>query len=78
MSWKENWEEADELCDEIVEMIDSEIDDEKKEGPAADFFESVREKAAAIQETVTRTRRATEGQITALENMKAGVESWLD
>lgn len=63
-------DEAMELCDEILDLID-ELPDR-----AQDFAESVGEKVRSIRETVEQRGMATDGQLTALENMKAGVERW--
>lgn len=42
-----------------------------------DFAASVEEKADAIAESVARHRAATEGQLTALENMLDGLRRWV-
>jgi hypothetical protein len=65
------WEEADQLCDEILEMID-EIPERGE-----NFGASVMAKVEDIQKTIKETERVTSGQLTALENMKEGVQKWI-
>jgi hypothetical protein len=59
-------------CDDIQEKID-ELPDEGME-----FGESVGEKVAGIAETIERTRRVTDAQARALDNMEDGVDRWLE
>ena len=45
---------------------------------AFEFFESVQEKVGSIRETIESNKRFTEGQKSALANMEAGVDKWLE
>lgn len=69
-------EEGLELCDEILRLIDEDIP-----GSAYDrgyeFFESVEEKVKSIRGSIEGTKRFTDNQKSALENMKSGVEKWI-
>lgn len=58
------------LVDEILEMADQTCD------AGREFAESVAEKARLIGESVERSGAATDGQITALQNMLDGLERW--
>jgi hypothetical protein len=64
-------EEAISLVDEIRETADY-VCDEGRE-----FADSVLEKSMAIGQSVERIGRATQGQITALENMLEGLQAWV-
>jgi len=67
--------EVEQLASRIVELIDEELPESALE-KAPDFFESVKEKTLAINETVATTNRATSGQVRALKNMLGAVEAW--
>jgi hypothetical protein len=71
-----DWKEIVGLADSICELIDDAPGDVWDR--AYEFFESVQEKAKDIGETVRRTKRATQGQKDALENMESGVNKWLE
>ena len=79
-----DWREINALCDNIIEMIDEDVTEEMHDDDDDGFFENVREKVMSIQETVLKRANAnppkqpTDKQVTALENMKAGVQAWLD
>lgn len=66
------WETALETCDEIL----SDCDDIPENGK--DFAESVREKVENIKEWIVNNGAVTDNQLNALENMKYGVERWLN
>ena len=66
-----DWEDADELCDEILEDIDD------IPGAGQDFADSVRAKVESIQLTIQDNANATDKQVTALQNIHAGVKKWL-
>lgn len=59
-------------CDEICELI------EDLPETAFDFGESVGEKVRGIAQTIERTNEVTKPQQSALDNMQAGVERWLE
>lgn len=67
--------EALDLADRIEETYEDEVPDRAKED-GEDFFEGVLGRTRAIAETIDRTQRVTDGQLTALQNMLAGVEKW--
>lgn len=60
------------FADDILSMID-ELPDR-----AYDFGESIREKVEGIKQTIEERQCVTHGQWEALDNMKGGVERWLD
>ena len=66
-----SYEEAMQLIDEIQSM--------SEDVPPAgqDFAESVREKSAAIGETIEKYGRVTDAQLTALRNMRNGLARWV-
>lgn len=68
--------EAVRLAEEIANTIEDSVSDRAKSGNA-DFFESVLKRSKDIAETVTKRQTATDKQITALENMLAGVQRWV-
>jgi hypothetical protein len=73
-------DEALELCEEIITMIDEDRDLEEaqeRNDRCMAFCESVREKVSDMSETIEDRGRVTEGQATALENMKAGLDRWI-
>jgi hypothetical protein len=61
-----------ELCDEILELVD---DLPEK---AEEFADSVRNLVLSMRGSIEQWGRATVGQKTALENVKRGVENWLE
>lgn len=65
-------EEAIALCDEILELLP------QLPERAEDFRASVEEKVTGIRATVEEREDVTEAQATALGNMRAGVERWLE
>jgi hypothetical protein len=62
------------LCDEILEML-MEVPDTEA---GNNFGLSVEDKVLGIQSFVSRNKRATQGQLDALENMKIAVERWIN
>ncbi len=64
--------EALELCDLVISMID--------DLPTAgvEFGESVGDRVRGIAETIDHTGVVTANQRNALDNMRAGIERWLD
>jgi hypothetical protein len=71
-----NWEQALEQSERIVELIDDEVPDWAK-NTATNFFEDIREKAVSVGETISRTKRVTEGQQNALDGWERGVRKWI-
>ena len=71
-------EETDPDVEEAYQLV-SDINDLTEEVPeeAEVFASNVSDKASAIQRTIEETERATPGQLTALKNMKAGLEKWI-
>lgn len=67
-----DWEDAVEQCERILEMLDD-LPDEAEE-----FASSVGEKVESIMEYAKSRQRITEGQQTALDNMEAGCQRWLE
>ncbi len=70
-------ERAMTLVRDIAEMIDNDVPD-LKYAKNTEYFENVTEKSKAIGETISRSQRVTDGQLTALENMLEGVRKWTD
>jgi len=69
-------QEAETLVEEICDLIDNDVPDGAfRRMP--DYFEDVRSKALDIGDSVTSYGSATDRQIEALENMKAGVKKWI-
>lgn len=68
-------EEALELGQEILDMIEEMDDDTKDRG--CDFFVSVEEKVTDMLNTIEENDRCSDGQMTALENMRDGVARWI-
>lgn len=66
-------DEAIDLLDELDGLLD-EIEDIDA---AADFHESVKEKADSMRRWIEDREYATVGQVTALENMIVGCRRWL-
>ena len=58
---------ADEIADLVLDLPER----------AADFAESVDEKARSIKQTIESQRRVTPAQRQALENMLSGVKRWI-
>jgi hypothetical protein len=69
-------EKAREILDEICETIEDEISDRIKD-EHAQYFEDVEEKAKSIFSTIEKTERVSGAQMSALENMLAGVKKWV-
>lgn len=64
--------QAVEQCDRITEKCDEVPFD------AIDFADSVREKARSIRSWIESNGRVTDRQQAALDNMEAGIDSWLE
>lgn len=64
-------DESLELIDEALETIDD------LPSRAQEFGESVAEKLRSIAETIEQTGEVTDKQLTAIENMRAGVKKWI-
>lgn len=64
-------EETVAIADEILERV-PELPER-----AADFAESVDEKAASIKQTIQNSNHVTPAQRRALENMLSGVKRWI-
>lgn len=60
----------------IIDDIQMMADDVPERG--ADFAESVCDKTSDIGDTIEETGVVTEGQMKALENMREGLQRWLD
>ena len=71
-----DWEDAAEQCDLIVDLIDNEVPDWALD-KCAEFFESVREKAVDIGESIAKRKSVTPRQAKALDNMESGVRRWM-
>jgi hypothetical protein len=70
-------DEALDLCSEICETIDEIDADTQSRAAACDFdLEEIRDRVCSVDETITRTRRVTEGQERALRNWQRGVNGW--
>lgn len=71
-------DEHDADHDEAIELV-REIQELAEEMPekGESFAESTTAKALAIQQTIEENERVTPGQLTALRNMKAGMEKWI-
>ena len=65
---------AQKVVDEILETIEELSDSVKLK--AADYFESVEERAKSIMENVEKRDSASDAQMTALNNMLEGGEKW--
>ena len=70
-------DEAVELAQEIVQMIEEDITEEQY-AAGDEFFDSVMEKAKDIGQSIQERKRASPNQVRALENMKKGVQKWID
>ena len=68
-------QEVEELAERIEYLIEEELPESALD-KAPDFFEGVREKAAAICETVVTKQHATPKQVQAMRNMLEAVEAW--
>lgn len=66
-----DWEAAIEQCDRIFDKC------EEVPERGEDFAYSVMEKVESIRESIEKSERVTQGQLTALENMESGVDRWL-
>lgn len=65
----------------IVEEISKTIEDEVPEWKVLknqNYFASLEDRAKGIGETIERTNRVTDAQVTALENMLSGLQKWVD
>jgi hypothetical protein len=77
--WNEEptkWEDAAEQCQTIYDKIedaDGDIWDK-----AYEFFESIQSKVKDMKESIEGSRKVTDGQKAALDNMEAGVDRWLN
>lgn len=67
-----DYEEALGICEQILDLTD----DIPEAGQS--FADSVREKTEGIQYWIEENEHCTEAQGSALENMLAGVERWLE
>lgn len=67
--------EALELVESILDTIEEVPDWKQEKDP--DYFESVKDKAEDIGQTVHDRNDVTEKQLAALKNMLAGVRKWL-
>ena len=68
--------EAEELVDDINELTEA-LDCSDNE-TAIDFAQSVQGKAEDILASIMAVNHATDGQLTALRNMKEGLQKWAD
>jgi hypothetical protein len=66
------WEEALDLCDETIELL------EDLPEAADEYAMSCLEKVQGIRGTIEHRKTCSEKQVTAVENMKAGAERWLE
>lgn len=66
-----DFEEAIEYAEEILSDLDNLPE------RAADFAESVREKVEGMKDWMEEHQTVTEKMVTALENIRAGVDKWL-
>lgn len=64
--------EALDHCNYILDNVD-----EVPEKGAA-FADSLRDKATSMKESITKAGTATDRQVSALENMHAGLDKWLN
>lgn len=69
-------DKAIELAESIIDKIDEEVSDEAKDR-ATEFFESVREGALSLVQTIQRTGRVSDKQAEALRNWDRGVSRWI-
>jgi len=69
-SGQSSYDEAMSLISEIEERADCICD------AGRDFADSVWDKTESIMESVERSHSATDGQLTALENMLEGLQRW--
>lgn len=60
---------------ELAQSILDDADDVPEEGE--DFAASVAIKAEGIMGTIEKTARVTDGQASALRNMRSGLDKWL-
>lgn len=64
--------EVIDYCEETLNLI-ADLPDE-----ADDFAFSVEKKITSIRDWVSEHKRFTEKQVKALENMRSGIEKWLN
>jgi cell fate (sporulation/competence/biofilm development) regulator YlbF (YheA/YmcA/DUF963 family) len=71
-------DDTDDDHDEAIELV-REIQELAEEMPekGESFAESAVAKALSIQQTIEENEKVTTGQLTALRNMKAGLEKWI-
>lgn len=69
-------QEALDVALEIVRVIDEDVP-ERSKAKALDYFESVRDFAQDVSETITQKNRVTENQRGALDRSLAGVRKWV-
>jgi hypothetical protein len=74
---KSDWQGAVKICDEICEKVDEAPESIWNNEKGCEFFESVAEKAADMQETITKNQRVSDRQMESLQNMLRGVKKWL-
>jgi hypothetical protein len=65
------WDEAFGFCELLLEDIDD------LPAKAAEFQESVRSKVEGMQDWIATNRHVTDKMVTALENIRGGVDKWL-
>lgn len=70
-----NFEKAMKLCDEIQEIQDENYDSIAFAGRS--FFNDIVETMEEIKESVEKYQNATDKQVSALQNMKYGMEKWV-
>ncbi len=69
-------QEGRDMCKQLYDKIE--------DAPSAvwdkafEFFESIQKKVGSIRETIESNNRFTEGQKSALTNMEAGVDRWIE
>ena len=64
------WEEGIEKADDVLSLLE--------EIPESKFSENVKEKTENIRAWISEHEHVTSKQITALDNMREGVDKWLD
>lgn len=76
MSREIDHEDLVEALDELFEVLDR-ADEEVESGDGQEFLADVRSDASDMHDRVLKSERATEAQLRAAQNWKAGVEKWL-
>lgn len=64
--------EISSLCDRIDEDVPDYAWDK-----APEFFESIKEQATDMSETIEKSDRVTEAQMSAIRNWREGVDKWI-